>query len=51
MENEKFVKKVYWSSVEGPNSRERPLGRWEDKMREYVCEGSKVGVGKEEVYG
>ncbi len=35
MENEEFVQKVYRSSVEGPNRRERPLGRWEDKVKEY----------------
>ncbi len=34
MENEEFVKKVYWSSVEGPNRRGRPLGRWEDRVKE-----------------
>ncbi len=38
MENEEFVKKVYWSSVEGRNRRGRPLGRWEDKVNEYVSE-------------
>ncbi len=36
MENEEFVKKVYWSSVEGPNRRGRPLGRWKDKVKEYT---------------
>ncbi len=36
MENEEFVKKVYRSSVEGPNRRGKPLGRWEDKVKEYV---------------
>ncbi len=51
MEYEESVKKVYLSSVEGPNRRGRPLGRWEDKVREYVSEGSKAGVGKEGVYG
>ncbi len=51
MENEESVKKVYRSSVEGPNRRGRPLGRWEDKVREYVSEGSKVGVGKKGLYG
>ncbi len=51
MEYEESVKKVYRSSVEGPNRRGRPLGRWEDKVREYVSEGSKVGVDKEGVYG
>ncbi len=38
MENEEFVKKVYLSRVEGPNRRERPLGRWEDRPKEYVSE-------------
>ncbi len=38
MENEEFVK-VYVSSVEGPNRRERPLGRWKDRVKEYVSEG------------
>ncbi len=33
-----FVKKVYRSSVEGLNRRGRPLGRWEDKVKEYVSE-------------
>ncbi len=36
MENEELVKKVYRSSVEGPNRRGRPLGRWEDRVKEYV---------------
>ncbi len=31
-------KKVYLGSVEGPNRRGRPLGRWEDKVKEYVSE-------------
>ncbi len=34
--DEKFVKKVYLSSVEGPNRRGRPLGRWEDRVQEHV---------------
>ncbi len=38
LENEEFVKKVYLSSVEGPNRRGRPLGRWKDRVKEYVCE-------------
>ncbi len=38
MENEEFVKKVYRSSVEGPTKRGRPLGRWDDKVMEYVSE-------------
>ncbi len=38
MENEEFVKNVYLNSVEGPNRRGRPLGRWEDRVKEYVKE-------------
>ncbi len=33
MNNEEFVKKVYVSETEGPNRRERPLGRWKDKVQ------------------
>ncbi len=29
---------MYLSSVEGTNWRGRPLGRWEDRVREYVSE-------------
>ncbi len=46
--------KVYLSSVEGPNIKGRPLGRWEDRVKEYASERSEgkwVGVGKEGVYG
>ncbi len=46
-ENEEFVKKVYQSSVEGPNRRGRPLGRWEDKVKEYVSESEVRGNGLE----
>ncbi len=38
MGNEEFVKRVYLSNVEGTNRRGRPLGRWEDKVMEYLCE-------------
>ncbi len=47
MENEEFVKKVYLSSVDGPNKRGRPLGRWEDTMKEYVSERGVGGIGLE----
>ncbi len=47
MENEEFVKKVYQSSAEGPNRRGRPLGRWEDRVKEYVCERGVRGNGLE----
>ncbi len=38
MGSEEFVKKVYLSSVEGTNRSGMPLGRWEDRVREYVSE-------------
>ncbi len=47
MGSEKFVKKVYWSSVEGTDRRGRPLGRWEDRVREYVSERGVRGSGLE----
>ncbi len=37
----------YWSSVEGPNRRGRPLGRWEDKVKESVSERGARGNGLE----
>ncbi len=47
MENEEFVKKVYRSSVEGPDRRGRSLGRWEDMVKEYVSERGVLGNGLE----
>ncbi len=47
MENEELVKKVYLSSVKGTNSRGRPLGRWKDKVKEYVSERGVRGHGLE----
>ncbi len=47
MANEEFVKRVYLSSVEGINRRGRPLGRWEDKGKEYVSERGVRGNGLE----
>ncbi len=29
------IVKVYLSSVQGPNRRGRPLGRWEESVKEY----------------
>ncbi len=46
MGNEEFVK-VYLSSVEGTKRRGRPLGRWEDRAREYVSERGVRGGGLE----
>ncbi len=47
MENEEFVKKVYLSSVEGPNRREWPVGRWKNRVKEYVKERGARGNGLE----
>ncbi len=38
MENEEFVKKLYLSSDEGSSRRGKPLGRWEDRVKEYLSE-------------
>ncbi len=38
---------LYWSSVEGPDRRGRPLGRWEDRVKEYVSERGVMGNGLE----
>ncbi len=46
MENEELVK-VYQSSVEGPNRSGRSLGRWEDKVKEYVSARQVRGNGME----
>ncbi len=45
MENEEFVKKVYLGRVEGTNRRGRLLGRWEDRVKEYVSERGVSGNG------
>ncbi len=47
MENEEFVKKVHLSSVVGPNRRGRPLGRWDDRVKEDVSEKGVRGNGLE----
>ncbi len=47
MGNEEFVKRVHLSSGEGTNRRGRPLGRWKDKVKEYVSEMGVRGNGLE----
>ncbi len=42
-----LLRKVYLSSVEGPTRRGRPLGRWEDRVKEYVSERGVRGNGLE----
>ncbi len=47
MGNEELVKEVYLSRVEGTNRRGRLLGRWEDRVKEYVSERGVRGNGLE----
>ncbi len=51
MRSEEFVKKVYMSESVGPNSRGRPLVRWMDRMKEYMCERRRAGSSKDGVFG
>ncbi len=44
MGNEDFVRKVYLVNVEGTNRMGRPLGRWEDRVKEYVSGVSGNGL-------
>ncbi len=43
MRRNEFVKKVYVSGLGSSGMRGRPLERWMDWVREYMCE---VGVSK-----
>ena len=45
MGSDEFVKKVYMSEVGGTGRRGRPLGRWRDRVKEYVCERTDNRVG------
>ncbi len=38
MNSEKFVKKVYVCEIEAPSRRGRSLGRWKDRVKEYMSE-------------
>ncbi len=40
MWSEEFVK-VYESKLKGPNRRGKPLGRWRDRVEEYLGEREK----------
>ncbi len=49
MNNEEFVKKVCMSEIEGPGRRARPLGKWRDRVKEYMSEASAtIGGGLEQ---
>ncbi len=44
-----FVKKVYVSEMKGHSRRGRPLGRWKDRVKEYMSErGASRGEGLEQ---
>ncbi len=46
MGSEGFVKKVYMSESVDSNSRGRPLRRWRNRVKEYICErGATRGGG------
>ncbi len=46
MGSEEFVKKVYTSESVGSNSKGWSLGRWKDRIKEYMCErGATRGGG------
>ncbi len=36
MNSEEFVKKVYVSEIEGPSRIGKSLGRWKDRVKEYI---------------
>ncbi len=38
MKCEEVLKKMYVSEVEGHNKRGKPLGRWNDEVKEYMGE-------------
>ncbi len=47
--SEEFVKKVYVSEIEGPSKKGKPLGRWKDRVKEYMSErGATRGGGLEQ---
>ncbi len=43
MKNEEFVEKLYLNETEGANRRDRALGRWRDRVGEYMHEKGSGG--------
>ncbi len=40
---------MYVSEIEGPNRRRKPIGRWKDRVKEYMNErGATRGRGLEQ---
>ncbi len=53
MKSKDFVEKVNVSEIEYPSTRGRPLGKWKDRVKEYMCErgaskGGEIEKGKRE---
>ncbi len=48
MKSEEYVKKVYISESENvdPSRRGMPLGRWKDRVKEYLSEGGASRWGR-----
>ncbi len=53
MKGKEFVKEIYLSDTVGPNRRGRPLGKWKDRVKEYMNgrgtargTGGRVGLNK-----
>ncbi len=44
IKSEEFVKKVCVNEIEDHSRKGRPLGRWKDGVKEYMCERG-VGIG------
>ncbi len=42
IKSEEIVKEAYVSKLEGSNLRGMTLGRWKDKVMDYMCERDKV---------
>ncbi len=38
MKSEELVEKVHVCEIVGSSRRGRPLGRWKDRVKEYMCE-------------
>ncbi len=45
MKSEELVKEVYVREIVGPNSRGRLLGRWKDRVMEYMKGVQVLGEG------
>ncbi len=50
MKSEELARKMYASEIVGPSRKGRSLGRWKDRVKEYMCErGVSRGRGLEQL--